>query len=234
MKAEHRKELETNILADRMGTLIKKVKEGPKRRSIVYLFLILLAFLVLFIGYRYWKGDPTAVMSRWIEIDTGDLAKVIQDNDNNNTRKVSRLQFAYQLYINGVRDLAARPLIGLNLLDNADNIYRQLEEDDCKDDKEWKAEALYGRAIIEEARAAVDAKKLGSAKKKFEELAKDYEDTFHGALAKDRLKKLTENYKKTEEFYKELDIQFSLAAIDQNRRKQNELKQKAMPKVSAP
>ena len=33
MKAEHRKELQTNILADRMGRLVQRMKERPKLRS---------------------------------------------------------------------------------------------------------------------------------------------------------------------------------------------------------
>ena len=36
MKAEHRKELETNVLADRMGRVVQKIRTRPQRRVVLY------------------------------------------------------------------------------------------------------------------------------------------------------------------------------------------------------
>src|SRR5438128_2541081 len=47
MKAEHRKELETNILADKMGKFITGAKTGPSRGSVRYLVIAAVVVLAI-------------------------------------------------------------------------------------------------------------------------------------------------------------------------------------------
>src|SRR5438270_731981 len=54
MKAAHRKVLETNALADRMGRLLDNVKSGPKSASVVAWIFVILA-LVLFAAWQYYS-----------------------------------------------------------------------------------------------------------------------------------------------------------------------------------
>src|SRR4051794_33450609 len=52
MKAEHRKELETNVLADRLGHLVTNFKQGISRSTAIVLGVIALG-VVLFLIWRY-------------------------------------------------------------------------------------------------------------------------------------------------------------------------------------
>ena len=106
MKAEHRKELETNILADRMGNLIQKMKGGPKRRSIVYVVVALLLCGVAFIVYQYWTSD-TGDTLRWVLLEQGEVAELFKDSDNSNAKKAAMFEYAH--IQRGTRECAYLP-----------------------------------------------------------------------------------------------------------------------------
>ena len=74
-----------------------------------------------------------------------------------------------------MRVLASHPKDALNSLDGADGMYKDLAKL-CAGNKEWESEVLYSQAIIEETFAAVDIKKLDSARKMFEEMADTFKD----------------------------------------------------------
>ena len=111
MKAEHRKELETNILADRMGNLIQRMKGGPKRRTIVYVFLSLLLVLISIIVYFYWQGDKGADAQRWLLLEFGEFNQILSPSEKNNmTFKVAELQFLhFFVWDQGVANLGSDP-----------------------------------------------------------------------------------------------------------------------------
>src|SRR5437868_2098143 len=68
MKAAHRKELQTNALADKMGRLVENVKAGPKSASAVGWVLVLLPLLVFVVWWYFtrtsWEDDST----RWMTL----------------------------------------------------------------------------------------------------------------------------------------------------------------------
>ena len=53
MKAEHRKELQTNALADRLGRLLQGVQSKPSSGVVLFGGLIVLAVAIL-LGWRYY------------------------------------------------------------------------------------------------------------------------------------------------------------------------------------
>ena len=55
MKAEERKELETNKLADSIGRMFEKAKQGPSRNTIIVTSVLVLA-VVLFYTWRYFRN----------------------------------------------------------------------------------------------------------------------------------------------------------------------------------
>jgi hypothetical protein len=65
MKAEHRKELETNVLADYLGSVIQKAKEGPSQKVLLYggLILLVVVLIGLFIYFSTRSKDSDAL--RW-------------------------------------------------------------------------------------------------------------------------------------------------------------------------
>jgi hypothetical protein len=219
MKAEHRKELETNLLADRMGNLIQRVKGGPKKRGIIYLFGILLAGLIGFVAYNIWKGDPELVARRWIALDRGEWNMLASDQENNNTKKAALFHYAHtRVWDIGVQRLAAAPAEAMARIDEAAELYENLKKM-CEGESEWEAEASYALAVIEETRAVIDIKKLTSAKSKYEEVATTYSTTIAGKWAANRKKELSEkdNFANLTKFYSELNDKFHIRDEDKKR-----------------
>jgi tetratricopeptide (TPR) repeat protein len=70
MKAEHRKELETNALANYMGTMLQKAKEGPSQKVLITGGLIVLVVVLVgvFLWYAFGSKDKDA--ERWVQWNT--------------------------------------------------------------------------------------------------------------------------------------------------------------------
>ncbi len=67
MKAEHRKELETNALADYIGNMLHKAKEGPSQKVLITGGLIVLVVVLVgvFLWYAFGSKDKDA--ERWVQ-----------------------------------------------------------------------------------------------------------------------------------------------------------------------
>ena len=72
MKAEHRRELEKNALADSLNRALEGLKKGPSRGTIIFCSVVAL-IVILFFGYRYfasWSAqkprDWSRSMARWV------------------------------------------------------------------------------------------------------------------------------------------------------------------------
>src|SRR5437588_4623493 len=84
MKAEKRKELHTNALADAVGRLITRLKERPGQRSyVIWGIVILVAGSI--IAYIYFRHERTKSNSaRWEllgeQVTAEDLNKIIKAN----------------------------------------------------------------------------------------------------------------------------------------------------------
>lgn len=85
MKAEHRKELETNVLADRVGRALKGFKEAPSRGTV----LTLVAIIVVAVLYIVWslvsqhsKNTNSELWERWYALATPtELATFAKEHD---------------------------------------------------------------------------------------------------------------------------------------------------------
>jgi len=61
MKAEHRKELETNALAERMGRVVQGMKQAPQKRTMLWMVLVAVAVVVVVAGARVPVVTPLAM-----------------------------------------------------------------------------------------------------------------------------------------------------------------------------
>lgn len=109
MKAEERKELQTNSLARFVTRLKHNLKSGPSRRTTVVWGLILLA-LFLFIGWRFFSNQAEKRNSaRWLKLDTAsspsDLQDLIEANKGTVQAHAARLLVARQDLKDGLADL---------------------------------------------------------------------------------------------------------------------------------
>jgi len=193
MKAEHRKELQTNSLADFLGRTVRRARSGPQ----IPWFWLFAAFLVVIVvlGF-FWIRRNRALESAdaWAKIEYNDR-KSLQDLDSEfkDTKQgqAARFTLAYSILWDGIRLLGGEDakygVQAAQFLDAAKQIFTQLAEE-CKDDNERLAEAKYHLAVTEEAMACIKGPLvLEDAKKRFEELTRgDLANTPYGALAKKR------------------------------------------------
>lgn len=223
MKAEHRKELETNILADSMGRVVQRMKERPQKRTVLWVIGGAVILLAVFVVYRYRQmGREEAALS-WVQLaqlrsleplfqmsglDPKTFRKTPAGPDLTNAGKTARFQLAwYFLWTQGIMKLGADSNGALGSLGNAEVMYMALAQE-CSEDPMWESEALYGLAIIEETRAIVDSKHLDTAKTRFEALAEKHPKTGYGKLAKERATYIASNRDEVRNFYQDLQSKF--------------------------
>jgi len=216
MKAEHRKELETNILADRMGHLIQRMKHRPQRRVYLYVIAGLIVLVGLFIFYNMRKTSSAEASERWRWLEDGFrpyIDKLKADYKETNEGKAARFQYAWLAgWDEGLALLGAQPVQAFADLEVAESYYRGLRED-CAGDPVWEPEALYALAVIEETRAlrAKDRDKhLDRAKSLYRELSEKHKDSAHGRSAKKRAELLEKKSKEIAEFYADLELRLDV------------------------
>ena len=232
MKAEHRKQLHTNALADRMGRLVNTLKQKPQKRTVLYVILGLAAVLAVFIAYRYYTNRKLERSQLWAWLDNGhamlvnELAGVTRDErllsvaPDWKYRKVpvgkaARLEFCwYFFWERGVKRLGADGVGAIGDLNFVKGIYERMLED-VKGDPVWEPEVRYALAKAEETFAVMDRKHLKSAREKYEELAKDFPSSAAGQRAEKSAAALKENspsYQEIANFYAQLQTDLAIPA----------------------
>ncbi len=232
MKAEHRKELHTNLLADRLTKLAKNLKQGPSSSSVaiwVGVGLIVLTFIVWRIYSRsatesrekLW-GDMGAALQDDAALQ-GKLSELAKDNPRTIPGRVARLQLARRNLQDGVRQLPVEPFRkeAVAKLTAARDEFAKLASETAGDPL-LGAEALMGQARAEETLAAVpdpdDASKplgdLEKAQKAYDQVVAKYRDSAEAAEAKERLKiyESKEHRRGLEQFYARLREEFGQKA----------------------
>lgn len=206
MKAEHRKELHTNLLADRLGKLVDTVKSGPKRTPVVALVGVGLVVVTALVWWIYSGRSAEQRSHLWTQMDAalqderetrtklGDLAR---EHRRTLPGRVARFLLARQDLQEGVRALPADAARkdAIEKLTKARGEFAQLATE-CADDPVLGPEALMNRARAEEALAGVPnpeapTKGLGDLDRAFEayrDLVAKYPNSAEARTAKERLK----------------------------------------------
>ena len=193
MKAEQRKELETNTLADKMGQVMQRVKTGQRRTFLVYVVIAAVVIIVLGVGYRMWTMSKQDTASDWVSLDDatgGDLRRLAENKTDTEAGKAASLQIAWSIYWElGIKRLASDPAGSVKWIDEAQKRYERLAEA-CKDDKIFEPQALLGMAVCEESRAIQVRTRLEKAVKLYGDVVDKYKDTAEGHYAQARLDQL--------------------------------------------
>jgi uncharacterized protein HemX len=208
MKAEHRKELHTNALADHLGKFVEGLKAGPKA-STVALWVVGILAVGVFIAWRYHAATSAATDSAlWVQLDGANGVEAYQalakDNRDTKPARVARLQEARALYQQGIQELGYNADRARQKLEEAGTLYDQLAQE-CKDEPLLAQEALLGAA-----RAAESCGKLDKALELNQKLAAETPRTFLVEAAEKRLEALKS--KSVEAFYQDFDKRASLKA----------------------
>jgi hypothetical protein len=210
MKAEHRKELQTNLLADRLGRMLQGFRGGFKVRPSHTALLIwggIIAAIVLGMGWKVYSNSVAKSRSaEWLRIDEAsnfdDLKQIAEKDTGNSATRVVRFQLARVYLRRGMENFCSTSPDGrtsaLKDLGEAAKLYGDLAGQ-SKDNAMLTQEALLG---VGKAREALN--ELDAAQTAYEELVKRYPNSVNGKEAAERLKKL-ENKDQVSAFYKKLD-----------------------------
>jgi hypothetical protein len=218
MKAEQRKELETNALADRMGHLVKRMKTQPRRMTLYYVIGGLVLLIVVFLSVRWYQTRKSENSAEWRILNTGSqeaLSYLIKQFPETNQSKAALFQYAWFTYWEtGVKRIGIDSGNAIVQLKKAASFYGELAEK-CEGDPVWEPEAKYALAVIEENLAIQSPEHLTTAKGLYKELAEKHAESGRGKLAAEWLKNYDDPKKFAElkDFYQEMNTALKVPAM---------------------
>jgi tetratricopeptide (TPR) repeat protein len=111
MKAQHRKELETNALADRLGGLMHGLKEAPSRGTLIVGGLVVLAVALVVVWRLVAHSTQERTSERWLKLyealGTEELKQFVKENPDKPQARVARFELARRDLYQGLRDLGS-------------------------------------------------------------------------------------------------------------------------------
>jgi hypothetical protein len=219
MKAEHRHQLHTNILADRVGRLFQGMKSAPKSTSALVWVLVLLSFGTLAI-WRYWSHASEANSSAlWTEVDVAthdpraglrDLQNIGNQNPGTIPGRTADFELARLSLQNGLDTITEfKNDQAIDSIKRALRLYKTLAKQ-CADSPLLAQEALMGVAKAKESLIGVtpdegedDYGTLDQALEAYQNLASKYPKGLLGEEASRRMQKIEEQRPEIEKFYRE-------------------------------
>jgi hypothetical protein len=216
MKAEHRRELQTNALADHMGRLLEGVRHKPTSSSTILWIIGGLAMLIA--GVWYFTSNGNNWSSAWVKLDGQSSLKALEDvakeNPGTMPGRTARFQRARLELEQGFRSLYGSDRgQAIKSVESARQLYRELAPE-CRATPILAQEALMGEAKAEEALIGVP-QEIGTgtrgdfdrAVQLYRQVAKDFPDTYLGKAAAERASELESNRAAVVKFYDELNKQ---------------------------
>jgi hypothetical protein len=220
MKAEHRKELQTNYLADRMGRLVQGMRAGPQSTgSTVAWVLVSLTIGTVVVWYVAAMNSNRSPL--WVKFEEESnqrnlaaLSKLADNNPATLPARASRFQLARISLQEGLANLySSQRDLAIKQVKNAMGWYADLSKE-CADDPILGPEALMGAAKAEEALVGIPvgddpAKSEGNLETAlgyYRKITKDYPKSFLAKAAQTRIDSLDteKNRADAEKFYEEM------------------------------
>ncbi len=224
MKREHRKELHTNVLADRMGRLLQGMKSAPQSSSLIWVFLLLT--LLTHASWQFYASTTRSNRSGlWVQLDeaTRDpedaslrLAAFANKNQGSIPGRTARFELARIRLQEGQENLTSfHRSAAVNSIIDARKLYEKLATE-CPDSPLLAQEALMGVAKAEESLVGImdpdkePPESYGSLERALEfyhRLASKYPNSVLGQAAAKRADELEEEQTlaKVQAFYDELN-----------------------------
>jgi hypothetical protein len=189
MKAEHRKELATNTLADKIGQVIQSFKEGPSRNATIYGTVVVVAILLVVV-YRWVSANATANDSaRWLSWDQitnrEELERFVETNQDTEQSRLARFELARLDLFEGLRGLGSQSKTdALKRLRDAASRYEKLA------DESGNTALLTQEALQNAAKARESLGEYDQAKVLYARLARDFPQSLKGKDAGEQVKLL--------------------------------------------
>jgi hypothetical protein len=215
MKAEERKHLKENELAERLGRVWRTIASGSAVNTIVWgVILVVLAFLI---GWRYYSNSKfRGASAEWTAVEdagtVGQLQQVVKDQPNTTAARIARFHLARHQMSDALSRVAGttsedRTKAADELTEVRDH-YADFAKESAKE-PELVQEALMGVAKAEEVLAAVPKANnpkeprgsLDQAEKDYKDLAIRYPDSYLGKQAAKRVEELASHKTQIRGFY---------------------------------
>jgi hypothetical protein len=192
MKAEHRKELMTNTLANRLGEAIQGMKEGPSRGTMLFLGAIGLILLLVLVWRFFATSAEESDSARWLRWDnlaSPEQLKSFADNkeiQGHMQGRLARLEEARRALYDGLRDLGD-PAVRAKA---QENIRRAAELYDKLADELSDKASLHQQALMGAAKAHESLGEIEPAHEYYQQLTQKYANTYLGEEAAKQIERL--------------------------------------------
>lgn len=231
MKADHRKELQTNVLADRMGRMVQGLRSGGPRSMSAIAWVIGGLALVAIVSLYWAMGQRNNLSEAWVKMDNqainlprnpgepgGEAVTydaIIREHPGTVPARTARFQVARIKLKTGLSGIYSEAFRGeaAKLLRDAREQFTKLAAE-CQGVPILEQEALLGAAKAEETLAGVaepdsEDKRMGNldeALKLYQRLAAKFPGTYEGQAAEKRAKELQDEGQRAQidKFYKEM------------------------------
>lgn len=218
MKAEERKHLKENELAERLGRLWQYLASGSTTNTIIW--GLILVGLALAIGWRYYSAATARNRSlEWSAVErassAADLEQIINDHPGTVVARIARVHLTRYQMDDALARVAA-PLSddrvkAANALVDVRARYAELAKE-FTDQPELIQESLMGVAKADEVLAAIPKvespkeprETLDAAQAAYEELAKRYPESYFGKQASKRSEEIKDHKLQIRGFYDSL------------------------------
>jgi tetratricopeptide (TPR) repeat protein len=189
MKAEHRKELETNTLADSIGQMLQNLKQGPSRNAMVWGSAIVVVILLI-VAYRWIAANAAATDStRWLRLDQitnrDDLEAFLKDNADTEQGRLARFELARLDLVEGLGNLGS-----LNRADAVKKVQRAADIYEKLASESGNTPQLTREALLNAAKARESLGEYDKAKQLYQRLARDFPQSLVGKSAAEQVKAL--------------------------------------------
>ncbi len=190
MKAEHRKELVTNTLANRLGEAIQGMKEGPSRSTILIGVAIGLILILVLSWYYFATSAAEADSARWLKWDNLSSPEQLksfaddQEVQGHIQGKLARMEEARRYLYDGLGELGAAPAQARENIKKAAEAYDTLANE-LSDKPLLHQQALMGAAKAHESLGEYD-----QARTFYQQLKDNYANTALGHDAAEQLQRL--------------------------------------------
>jgi hypothetical protein len=208
MKAGHRKELQTNVLASGITKLVEGAKSKPNTRTLVIVGAVAL-IIALIVGWRYFSNRSKENLSnRWRQLydatSAETLADVAQQGRGTDPGRMAEFREARVELKKGLDELGSPPKrdAAVERVKKAAETYERL----AQQTRELPA-VLVQEALLNAAKARESLGELDSALTHYRKLADTYPTSDAGKTAADRVKQLTDDLARMQDFYKELQAE---------------------------
>jgi hypothetical protein len=206
MKAEHRKELQTNVLADTIGRFWLNLKTAPSSTTVAIWVFVLLA-IGLVVLWRYWYLNSLATASvLWVKVENAstveDLNAIIDKDASSRPGRTARFLKARVLMRQGLEQLCTsfenQREEARNKVKEAGDLYQKLALEST-DNRLLLQEARLGMAVAKETQG-----ELNEALVDYQEIAKEKPETSISKQAAEQAERLAQGDTNVKKFYEDL------------------------------